>query len=66
VAAEAALRVMLESPERCVIVVDRSRRVVGRLTLPALLRSMLARPPWMHALQLAMAEHDIAYVEIER
>jgi hypothetical protein len=53
-ALEEAVHQLLRWPRRCVLVVDRQGGVRGRLTVPHALRALLAGPPWVEALQLAL------------
>lgn len=53
-ALEEAVRQLLRSPRRCMLVVDAQGDVRGRLTVPHALRALLAGPPWVEALQLAL------------
>jgi CBS domain len=51
---DAAVRHLLESPDRCVIVQAADGKLLGRLTLRHALRALLPRPAWVRALQLAL------------
>jgi hypothetical protein len=64
-AADAALQSLLSAPEDC-FVVDDGGELVGRATLDRVLRALLARPRWVHALQLALHIHQETQLEVDR
>jgi predicted transcriptional regulator len=64
-AVESGLRALLEHPDRCVIVVDAAHDGIGRLTMTEVVRTLSSCPPWMHALQLALAPNDATLIAVE-
>jgi CBS domain-containing protein len=60
-----AVRVVLDAPAQHFLVCDRSGSYVGLVTLDALMRSLLARPPWADGLRLALRLEELATMEVE-
>jgi signal-transduction protein with cAMP-binding, CBS, and nucleotidyltransferase domain len=61
-----AVRVLLDAPAQHFLVCDTSGSYVGLVTLDALMRSLLARPPWVDGLRLALRIEQLATTEVER
>lgn len=62
---EAGLRALLDHPQHCVIVVDVAHDGIGRLTLTGVMKSLSSCPPWLHALQAALAPNPATLIEVE-
>ena len=62
---ESGLRVLLDHPDRCVIVIDAAHDGIGRLTVAEVVRTMSSCPPWMHALELALEPNEATLVAVE-
>ena len=62
---ESGLRVLLDHPDRCVIVVDAAHDGIGRLTVAEVVKTLSSCPPWMHALQLALEPNEATLIAVE-
>ena len=62
---ESGLRVLLDHPAWCVIVIDAAHDGIGRLTVAEVVKTMSSCPPWMHALELALEPNEATLIAVE-